>query len=197
MESTPLYKNLLDKITAQLQVLQDKPEETPVTTLRALWFLAGGDPRSAQAAQEGELPQLDESRQEALQGLVDQRLQGTPLAHLTQRQQFMGVELLAGPEALVPRKETELLGNAALALINEAISINGSAKVIDVCTGAGNLAVAYAVHAPGAQVYAADLSTEAVALAKRNVEFAGVSEQLLLRDGDLLTPFEEPGLLGE
>ncbi|MGD8570771.1 MAG: HemK family protein methyltransferase [Gammaproteobacteria bacterium] len=196
VDTTQLYDNLLADLSAKLEVLEDKPEETPVNTLRALWFKAAGEPRSAQAAQEGQLPALDESRQQALQGLVDQRLQGTPLAHLTQRQQFMGIELLAGPEALVPRKETELLGNAVLPLLNKAVADNGCAKVIDVCTGAGNLAIAYAIHEPKAHVYAADLSADAVSLAKRNATFTGVTDQLDLREGDLLTPFEDPEIMG-
>jgi release factor glutamine methyltransferase len=195
VDSTKLYNVLLHELTAQLKVLQDKPEETPVTTLRALWFLAAGEPRSAQAAENGELPELNESRQQALRGLLEKRLQGVPLAYLTQRQQFMGIELLAGPEALVPRKETELLGNAAVELIKEVVAREGTATVIDVCTGAGNLAIAYAMYVPQARVYAADLSSDAVNLAKRNAQYTGVADRLEVREGDLLLPFDEPSIL--
>lgn len=76
--------------------------------------------------------------------LIAQRLAGTPLAHLTGRQSFLGVELLAGPEALVPRKETELLAETAIGRLDPSVP----ATVLDVCTGSGNLAAAIAVARP-------------------------------------------------
>jgi release factor glutamine methyltransferase len=191
-----MYQTLLTRLQARLRILEDKPEETPVSTLRALWFNAAGIPKSVQAAETGELPALNEKQSRQLNEYVEQRLQGIPLAHITKRQQFMGVELLAGPEALVPRKETEILGNAALDLLKTINARQGASLVIDICTGAGNLAIAYAVHAPQARVYAADLSGDAVSLAKRNAEFAGVAERVEFREGDLLTPFDEAPFLG-
>ena len=191
MQHDELYRVLLSQFETHLEILKDKPEETPVSTLRALWFTAAGDTRSVQAAETGELPALNDDEAEQLKIFTQKRLQGVPLAHIIQRQQFMGVELLAGPEALVPRKETELLGHAALDLIKEINAINGSSVVMDVCTGAGNLAIAYAVHAPESRVFAADLSIDAVNLARRNAEFVGVANRVEFRDGDLLTPFDQ------
>ena len=196
MSAEPLYNDLLAKLEPDLKVLEDKPEETPVSTLRALWFKAAGDPKSTQAAQSGDLPALSAAQQATLKELVDKRLSGVPLAHITGRQQFMGVELLAGPEALVPRKETELVGNAALQVLLEMESKIGPTLVIDVCTGAGNLAIAFASNAKQSKVFAADLSDDAVGLAKKNSEFAGVQDRVQLRAGDLLNPFDEAPFLG-
>ena len=197
MHDQELYQTLLSQLQARLEILEDKPEETPVSTLRALWFNAAGVPKSVQAAETGDLPALNDKQSNQLQECVAKRLAGVPLAHITQRQQFMGVELLAGPEALVPRKETEILGNAALELIKNINIRQGASLVIDICTGAGNLAIAYVVHAPQSRVYAADLSSEAVGLARRNAEFAGVAGRVEFRDGDLLTPFDEAAFLGK
>lgn len=196
MSAEQLYNELLTKLKSNLEVLEDKPEETPVTTLRALWFKAADEPRSTEAAESGDLPELSSDQQKNLTQLVEKRLSGVPLAHITGRQQFMGVELLAGPEALVPRKETELVGNAALEVLLELEAAQGSTTVIDVCTGAGNLAIAFASKAKQANVYAADLSEEAVGLAKQNTEFAGVQERVELRAGDLLNPFDEDSFMG-
>ena len=196
MSSDQLYQVLLGKLKAQLKVLEDKPEETPTTTLRALWFTAAGEPKSAQAAEKGELPELEQNQAVALEEMVLRRLQGVPLAHITHRQQFMGVELLAGPEALVPRKETELLGNAALEVLQQMSTDRDSAIVIDVCTGAGNLAVAFAHNATQVRVFAADLSEEAVNLARQNAEFVGVQDRVEMRAGDLLAPFNEDEFMG-
>lgn len=196
MQTDDLYQSMLRKLEEHLEVLHDKPEETPSSTLRALWFSAADDARSAQAAETGVLPELNSGQSEKLKEFVNQRLQGTPLAHITRRQQFMGVELLAGPEALVPRKETELLGNSALDLIKKTNSDHGPSVVIDICTGSGNLAIAFAVYAPESRIYAADLSSDAINLAKRNAEFAGVTDRVEFREGDLLSPFEDDALLG-
>lgn len=197
MSAEQRYNNLLAKLESDLEVLEDKPEETPVSTLRALWFKAAGDPKSTEAAEvAGKLPELSAEQKSSLDEMIDKRLTGVPLAHLTGRQQFMGIELLAGPEALVPRKETELLGNAALEVLLGMQSKQGATKVIDVCTGAGNLAIAFASKAEQSRVYAADLSEEAVGLAKQNTEFAGVQDRVELRAGDLLEPFDEDEFLG-
>lgn len=197
MSTEQVYNKLVEKLDSELEVLEDKPEETPVSTLRALWFKAAGDPRSTEAADiAGVLPELSSEQQTTLSELVNKRLSGIPLAHITGRQQFMGIELLAGPEALVPRKETELLGNAALEVLMETQSKQGATKVIDVCTGAGNLAIAFAIKAEQARVYAADLSEDAVGLAKLNAEFAGAQDRVELRAGDLLSPFDEEDFFG-
>jgi release factor glutamine methyltransferase len=124
---------------------------------------------------------LTEEDERLLGALVERRVAGSPLAHLTGRQSFLGVELLAGPEALVPRVETEILGRTALDLVR---TTDGS-LVVDLCTGAGNLAAAVAVAAPQVTLHAADLSTSAVGLARANMVFAGVADRVTVSDGDL------------
>ena len=145
-----------------LQTLQDKPEETSASAIRALWHLAAGQRLSVQAAGELALRPLTPEQLQRLAELVDERLRGTPLAHLTQRQRFMGLELLAGPQALIPRRETELLGEAAAQLLAEAARGGHAPLALDVCTGCGNLALGMAARVPAARVLAADLSPEAV-----------------------------------
>lgn len=176
-------------LRSAMQTLPDKPEETPEATLRALWCLAGGKPMSADAAShlaDEALPTLDAAQDAQLGALIAQRLAGIPLAHLSGRQAFMGLEMLAGPQALIPRRETELLARAALAHLREM----ASPRVIDVCTGSGNLALAMAQGMPTARVWGADLSPEAVALAEANARHLGLSERVQWRCGDLLAPFD-------
>jgi release factor glutamine methyltransferase len=197
MIQSAVYNAHLTRLTEELKTLEDKPEENPEATLRALWYAASGEPRSVVAAGAGELPELSGEKQNSLEEFIDERLQGIPLAHLTKRQQFMGVELLAGPQALVPRKETEILGTAALNLLKQICEGQSSVMVIDVCTGAGNLATAFAVHVPAAKIFAADLSKDAVELARENVNFASVQDRVEVRDGDLLEPYDSDEFLGK
>jgi release factor glutamine methyltransferase len=196
MTQTDFYETHLQHLTQALVVLPDKPEETPETTLAALWFAAAGRPLSVEAASQAPRPDLDGAARAALDGLIARRLSGVPLAHITGRQRFMGLELLAGPDALVPRKETELLGRTALEKLKAMADARGSVTAIDVCTGSGNLALALNQHEPRARVFAADLSVEAVALARRNAAHLGAGDHVTFFDGDLFGAFPE-ALLGQ
>jgi release factor glutamine methyltransferase len=193
----PGFHARIGELAQRLTLLPDKPQETAETTLKVLWFLAANEPMSVELAEErAGLPLLDEPAQRRLDALIARRLAGVPLAHLSGRQRFMGLEMLAGPDALIPRRETELLAGAALELLKSIAGAAGAARVIDVCTGSGNLALSLAAGEPRAKVLASDLSAEAVALARRNAEHLGLAKQIEWRVGDLLEPFDEPALHG-
>lgn len=189
-------QGLLAELESHWVAQADKPDETPDVTLRALVFAAAGTPRGL-ARLDGPLPELDAAGQQRLAELVAQRLGGTPLAHLTGRQSFFGLELLAGPGALIPRRETETLVQAALEPLRAIVRRQGRAQVIDVCTGAGNVALALAHAVPEVTVVGADLSQEAVELARRNAAHVGLDGRVSFRQGDLFAPVDEPRFLGQ
>jgi release factor glutamine methyltransferase len=191
-----LWQELRVELEQGLDGLPDKPEETVDASLRALWQLAAGEPMSVQRAARSALPPLTAEASEQVRLLVHERLAGIPLAHLTGRQAFLDIEMLAGPEALIPRRETELLGRAAVALLHRLAETDPRVVVVDVCTGSGNLAAALAAAEPRAVVYASDLSSEAVDLARRNMTQVGVDERVTLLVGDLLAPFDTDELRG-
>src|SRR5258708_753599 len=196
VSASTTFSDLLQEVEHFWTPLPDKPEESPERLLSALWSTACGAPVSADRAVPGALPALDGASLERLRGLIDRKKAGVPLAHLTERQTFLGIELLAGPEALIPRKETEILGRAALVKIGCMAKKRGPLLVVDVCTGSANLALAYAYYEPQAHVYASDLSPDAVEMAKRNVQFTGLGKRVEVRLGDLLEPFESPEFVG-
>lgn len=191
-EAQALYRDCRAHVEERVRALPDKPEETAQATVAALWLAAAGQPLSAEAAMESPLPALGPEGAARLRELLRRRLEGTPLAHLTGRQRFMGLEMLAGPAALIPRRETELVGRAALERLHALCDGRSSATVVDVCTGSGNLALALAAHEPRARVFGADLSADAVELARRNARLLGLEARVEFRAGDLLAPFESP-----
>lgn len=190
------FDELVQKVGSAVTFLPDKPEETAESTAKALWFAAAGQPCSVALAQMRPLPVLDHTNRLRLQDLVARRLAGIPLAHLTARQSFMGVELLAGPEALIPRKETEIVGRAALTKLHELTTSSEKVRIVDVCTGSGNLAVSLAVHEPLCEVWGVDLSADAVRLAERNAMLHQLSSRVFFCQGDLLEPVQSDAFFG-
>ncbi|MCZ4090871.1 HemK family protein methyltransferase [Ensifer psoraleae] len=106
---------------------------------------------------------------------------------------FMDVELELGPDVLVPREETELLGRRAAAVLR---NLGAEATAIDMCCGSGNLALGIAADIPSARVWGADLTDSTVALARRNVERLALQERVTIRQGDLFAALEGEGLEG-
>jgi release factor glutamine methyltransferase len=189
MADNLMAEPLLEYLRSHLETQVDQPEETPESTLRALYFKAAGRPVSAAKALTLPIPEISAKTMEQLTELVRLRCNGTPLAHLTGRQQFMGVEMLAGPRALIPRVETELVGYEALACAR-SLRKRAPLTILDLCTGSGNLILGVLAHEAQVQGYAADISPEAIQFARENAEFLGLSLRVEFYSGNLFEPFE-------
>jgi release factor glutamine methyltransferase len=196
-EERRLFHSYVLILNERVVFLPDKPAETAASTVAALWHTACGAPYSVDVATTRPLPALSTEGKGRLGNLVARRSAGVPLAHLSGRQHFMGLEMLADAAALIPRKETELLGRAVLTMLQDVLAHQTSAVVIDLCTGSGNLALAIAAHEARATVFASDLSNEAVALARRNTQHLSLDARVTILQGDLLAPFDQPQFLGQ
>lgn len=124
----------------------------------------------------------DESRRTL--DLVDRRAAGEPVAYLTGEREFHGLALNVTPAVLIPRPETELLVDLAL----ERLPAKKEARVIDLGTGSGAIAVAIAHARPHARVFAVDRSAGALAVARDNAQRHNL-DNLTFIEGDWLTPF--------
>ncbi len=108
--------------------------------------------------------------------LVRRRAEGEPTAYLLGRKEFFGHAFRVDTRVLVPRPETELLVEAALAALPEG----GCA--LDLCTGSGCVAVSLALGRKGARVLATDVSEDALALARENASALGAVVELATGD---------------
>jgi release factor glutamine methyltransferase len=196
VRSSESYGQLLERLQSALDAQPDKPDETAQATLDALWLCTQGSACSAKVAPLMELAPLDTDQLGRLRDLVERRLAGTPLAHLSGVQHFMGLELLAGPDALVPRVETEILARAAMSLADELAPRLVEPRILDVCTGSGNIALVLAKHVPAARVAGCDLSEAAINLARRNADRLRLQDRITFRAGDLLAPFHDGEWVG-
>jgi release factor glutamine methyltransferase len=126
----------------------------------------------------------------AARTMAARRVTGVPLAYVTGHEVFMGIELIAAEGVLVPRVETELLCYAAL----DTLYSCDAPRIIDMCCGSGNLACAIAHHLPNARVWASDLTDSCIALTRRNVGHVGVSDRVVVAQGDLFAGLSGLGL---
>jgi len=108
-----------------------------------------------------------------------------PAAYLTGETWFAGMKFKSDARALVPRSPIAELVEAHFEPWTDPDAVD---SVLDLCTGGGCIAIACAHAFPGAAVDAVDLSAEALALARENVEMHGVGAQVTLYEGDLFAP---------
>lgn len=120
------------------------------------------------------------------EALVARRARREPLQHITGRAPFHHLELSVGPGVFVPRPETELLVEEALGVLRLTEKTNAP-RVVDLCAGSGAIAAAVKSELPNAQVFAVELSEEAIPYARKNLEPLGVH----LVQGDALTALTE------
>jgi release factor glutamine methyltransferase len=113
--------------------------------------------------------------------LVRRRAEREPTAYLLGAREFYGRRFAVDPHVLVPRPETELVLEAALAALPAA------GRALDLCTGSGVLGITLALERPGAQVMATDLSAEALEVARRNAAALGAPGVTFVT-GDLYQP---------
>jgi len=118
---------------------------------------------------------------------ISLRTERRPLPYITGEAWFYGRQFKINRAVLIPRPETELLVELALAACREI----KSPKVADIGTGSGCLAVTLALERPDADVWATDLSGDALKEARKNVVRYGVTERLTLLHGDLLHPLPD------
>lgn len=112
---------------------------------------------------------------DAYRALIRRRGEGEPVAHLTGSREFWSRPFIVTPDVLVPRPETELVVERALAL---AGARDRPLRILDLGTGSGAIAVALAGELPAAQVTAVDVSPAAVQVAERNAAAAGVAARV-------------------
>jgi len=119
--------------------------------------------------------------------LVRRRADRVPMAYLLGRREFYGRTFAVDPRVLIPRPETEHLVESALNCIGDG------ARVLDVGTGSGSIAVTLALERPDSRIVATDLSPGALAVAAANCREHGVGDRVRLVRADLLAALR-PGV---
>ncbi len=155
----------LARATARLQRNADATSAALDAQLLLAHALA--QPRSSLLAHDTDVLRPEQAA--AFEQFVSRRANGEPLAYITGRKEFWSLPLHVTPDVLVPRPETELLVERALALLPAQV-----ARVADLGTGAGAIALALATERPRWHIAATDQSFAALAVAEGNARALGL-----------------------
>ncbi|UCD15724.1 MAG: peptide chain release factor N(5)-glutamine methyltransferase [Candidatus Omnitrophota bacterium] len=122
---------------------------------------------------------LDEKRHNSLEKIKNLYLRKIPLAYILGKEEFYGLEFKVNFGVLIPRKETELVVEAALKIIEDNIC----QRILDLGCGCGNIAISIGKSSSRRlKICALDISSQALAAAQRNVKFYGSSIKLIQSD---------------
>jgi release factor glutamine methyltransferase len=153
--------------------------ESPRETAEALlMYFLGTDRAGLYARADG----LDTRTAKLFGRALCQRCHGVPLQYLTGEQQFLDLVLGVAPGVFVPRPETEVLVERALEVLDGA----DAPVIVDIGTGTGAVALAMKHRRPDAILYATEVSSDAVAVARANASRHALDVQVL--EGDLFAP---------
>jgi release factor glutamine methyltransferase len=170
---------LLDEGIARLRRVTDEPRREAEVLLGAAlerpraWLLA-----------HPEEPILDCEATDRYESYVTRRALGEPMAYILGEKEFWSLPLAVGPGVLVPRPETELVVERALA----HLPVDGAADVLDLAAGSGAIALAIASERPRCRVSATDVSAVAVAATRANAARLGLAGRVEVAQGPWLEP---------
>jgi release factor glutamine methyltransferase len=131
---------------------------------------------------------IDQLAQEKYQELITKRAGRIPLAYITGEEEFMGLSFLITEDVLVPRPETEILVETVLHKVAEQ---DEKYVLVDMGTGSGNIAISLGKFIDKVDIYAIDISAEALLVARDNAQQHAVAEKITLLHGDLFKPLAE------
>jgi release factor glutamine methyltransferase len=121
---------------------------------------------------------IDLSRTRSARDRFARRRAGEPVSYITGWREFYGLALRVTPDVLIPRPETERL----VELVLERLPLGSLARVLELGTGSGAIAIALASERPGLGIAATDVSEAALTLARRNARAHGVEIEFVLSD---------------
>lgn len=124
---------------------------------------------------------LDAAQEQQALAMIVRRAGGEPMAYILGSREFYSLDFSVTPAVLIPRPETELLVEQALARLSSLPAPQG-ARLLDLGTGSGAIAISVARHFPAANVTATDISGGALAVARQNARALGVPIRFIESD---------------
>lgn len=170
----------LEEATRQLEGVSESPRaDAEFLLAQAMGVTRGNLP----ALRGKELPDKPGA---CFRAFVERRLAHEPVAYILGEWEFFSIPIRVRRPMLVPRPETEHLVEAVLEHVHGCTG--NFARILEIGTGTGCVAIAIAANAAGARIVATDVNAQAIALARENAERAGVAGRIEFREGSLFEP---------
>ncbi|MBM3671127.1 MAG: peptide chain release factor N(5)-glutamine methyltransferase [Actinobacteria bacterium] len=158
------WPELLAETKDALGANTDRPD------IEARWIIESVSGASVHDLAEGPVPARAIAR---VDDMVDRRGRGEPLQYVLGAWAFRGLEVFVDRRVLIPRPETEVTAEHAIAAARACASTRVPVRVVDLGTGSGAIALAVAAEVPDAEIQATDVSEDALAVARANLAGAG------------------------
>lgn len=119
--------------------------------------------------------------EETMQGFLQRRLAGEPVAYITGTWEFYGLPMVVTPDVLIPRMDTEVLVDTAKELL---VGKKMDARILDLCTGSGCITCALGHELPATKLVAVDISASALEICRKNVALNRLSSRVICIQAD-------------
>ncbi len=129
--------------------------------------------------------EVSPEQQERFEELIAKRSEHIPLQHLTGQQDFMGLTFHVNEHVLIPRQDTEILVEEVMRDLHDGV------RILDMCTGSGCILLSLLRYSNDTTGIGADLSEEALKVAKANAEILGMAERACFVHSDLFESIDE------
>ena len=180
------YNNLYMDIRQQL-----RQADLPAATLEARELVCYGASKTRQELQRDGQLYVPGAIEQRIRRLVQQHLEGEPVAYLIGEWEFYGLPLDISPDVLIPRPDTELLAETAIRFVKE----KGEVRVLDLCAGSGCIGLAVAGQCPDCHVVLGEISEGALRICRQNIRRNGMQGRVVPYQVDALD--KPPAHVGE
>jgi release factor glutamine methyltransferase len=183
------YSDLYREARQTLIDAGEEPREAGVLARQMLAFISGKS--NAQLIADSEKYAQDDVI-ERMDAAIARLAAGEPMAYVMGEWEFYGLNLIVTPDVLIPRDDTVALAEIA---INQALFLEEKPRILDLCTGSGCIGLAIANKVKDARVTLADISREALAVAKKNVALQKMTGRVTCIQVDAMK--QPPAFLGQ
>ncbi len=138
--------------------------------------------------------QIEERTEKQYFEAIQEIIQGKPLQHITNKQEFMGMTFFVNEDVLIPRPDTENLVEEVINLIKKDRKEKNKeekVRILDLCTGSGAIAVSIAKYVEECKIIAIDISQKALKVAKTNAKINDTEEKIEFMQSDLFKNLNE------
>lgn len=131
---------------------------------------------------------LDKNKSSNISSVLKRRIKGEPIQYILAKTEFMGLEFKVTPDVFIPRPETEILVEKTIEIVK---LLNCQiVKLLDIGTGSGCIALSLAKFLPQAEIYATDISKDALQIARTNAKLNRVEDRIGFIQSDLLMTYD-------